>query len=126
MTKIHVFPQKTIQNIVTNIKMSKQLFTGPELPYDIAKGAMASSPDGNGVILFGGYRSSTGTFKILDSILELKSDGEGWLGSWTILTAKLQYARYRHVVIPVVMDIDTCGINGIVSSNTSKIISHDN
>ena len=105
--------------------MSKQLFTGPELPYDIEGGAMASSPDGNGVIFFGGYTKSTGTWKKLDSILELKSDGEGWLGSWTILTAKLQYARSYHVVIPVVMDIDTCGINGIVSSNTSKFISHN-
>ena len=94
------------------------------MPYDIYGGAMASSPDGNGVILFGGYRWSTD--KILDSILELKSDGEGWLGSWTILTAKLQYARYYHVVIPVVMDVDTCGINGIVSSKTSKFISHIN
>ena len=83
---------------------------------------MAPSPDGNGVILVGGY-SSSGT---LDSILELKSDGEGWLGSWTILTAKLQYARYEHVVIPVLMDAATlCGINGIVSSNTSKFISHN-
>ena len=104
--------------------MSKQLFIGPELPYDVRDGAMASSPDGNGVIFFGGGRYSTGN--ALDSILELKSDGDGWLGSWTILTAKLQYARYRHVVIPVVMDIGTCVINGIVSSNTSKFISHDN
>ena len=104
--------------------MSKQLFTGPELPYGIQRGAMASSPDGNGVILFGGYSSSKGGK--IDSILELKSDGEGWLGSWTILTAKLQYARYYHVVIPVVMDVDTlCGINGIVSSKTSKFISHN-
>ena len=105
--------------------MSKQLFIGPELPYDVRDGAMASSPDGNGVILFGGKSYSTGSWKKLDGILELKSDGEGWLGSWTILTAKLQYARYGHVVIPVVMDIDTCGINGIVSSKTSKFISHN-
>ncbi len=38
--------------------MHKQLFTGPELPYNIDSGAMASSPDGNGVIIFGG-RSNT-------------------------------------------------------------------
>ena len=39
--------------------MPKQLSTGPELPYDIYGGAMASSPDGNGVLLFGGRRSSS-------------------------------------------------------------------
>ena len=84
--------------------MSKQLFTGPELPYDVRDGAMASSPDGNGVIFFGGGRYSIGN--ALDSILELKSDGEGWLGSWTILTAKLQHPRSWHVVIPVFTDKD--------------------
>ena len=94
--------------------MPKQLSTGPELPYDIVDGAMASSPDGNGVLLFGGYTYSTGNY--LDSILELKSDGQGWVGSWTILTTKLQYPREWHVVIPVFMDIDTCELNGIVSS----------
>ena len=36
--------------------MPKQLSTGPELPYFISAGAMASSPDGKGVILFGGKR----------------------------------------------------------------------
>ena len=60
---------------------------------------MASSPDGNGVILFGG------------EILELRSDGQGWVGSWTTLTAKLQTPRYSHVVISVFMEKDTCELN---------------
>ena len=80
--------------------LSKQSSTGPELPYGISQSAMASSPDGNGVILFGG------------EILELRSDGQGWVGSWTILTAKLQSPRrYQHVVIPVFMEKDTCELN---------------
>ena len=79
---------------------------------------MASSPDGNGVILFGGKDGSYNPYT--NTILELKSDGQGWVGSWSILTTKLIYSRAYHVVIPVVMDIDTCGINGIVYSNTSK------
>ena len=58
--------------------------------------------------------------RYIDTILELRSDGQGWVGSWSILTTKLKYERAYHVVIPVVMDIDTCGINGIVYSNTSK------
>ena len=68
---------------------------------------MASSPDGNGVILFGGYTTSG----LLDNILELRSNGQGWASSWTTLTAKLQYRRGYHVVIPIVMDIDTCELN---------------
>ena len=84
--------------------MSEKLSTGPKLPYDIDGGRMASSPDGNGVILFGGYSSSLQ--KPLASILELRSDGKGWLGPWTTLTAKLQYPRSFHVVIPIVTDID--------------------
>ena len=47
----------------------------------------------------------------LDSILELRSNGQGWASSWTTLTAKLQYRRGYHVVIPIVMDIGTCELN---------------
>ena len=78
---------------------------------------MAPSPDGNGVILFGGRSSST---SYLDSILELKADGQGWVGSWTTLTTKLQYARREHIVIPVLMDKDICGLSGLVSTTTGK------
>ena len=84
--------------------MPKKLSTGPELPYDICCGAMASSPDGNGVILFGGKSYSNARY--LDVILELKSNGQGWVGSWTTLTAKLQHPRSWHVVIPVFTDKD--------------------
>ena len=78
---------------------------------------MAPSPDGNGVILFGGVSGSG----YLDTILELKADGQGWVGSWTTLSTKLQYAREKHVVIPVWMDPNiVCGLNGIVSTNAGK------
>ena len=79
--------------------------TGPELPYGITKSAMATSPDGNGVILVGGG-SESGS---LNSILELKADGQGWVGLWTTLATKLQYARHSHIVIPVLMDKEICG-----------------
>ena len=92
----------------------KHLSTGPELPYDIGYSAMATSPDGNGVILVGGYSSYR------DSILELKADGQGWVGAWTTLSTKLQYARFWHVVIPVFMKKDICGLDGIVSTTTGK------
>ena len=47
--------------------MLKHLSTGPELPYGIKYSAMAPSPDGNGVILVGGY--SLGPFTILGTLL---------------------------------------------------------
>ena len=94
--------------------MPKYLFTGPALPYGIQDGKMATSPDGNGVVFFGGYGGAQ------DAILQLKSDGQGGVGTWTTLSAKLQYGRYRHVVIPILMDKDICGLNGIVSANAGK------
>ena len=95
--------------------MLKHLSTGPELPYGIKSSAMAPSPDGNVVILVGGYSSG-----VLDSILELKADGQGWVGAWTTLSTKLQYARYAHVVIPVLMNQEICGLSGIVPTTTGK------
>ena len=96
--------------------MLKHLSTGPELPYGIAFSAMSTSPDGNGVIIFGGMSPSG----MLDSILELKADGQGGVGAWTILTTKLQHPRYAHIVIPVLMDKDICGLSGIVLPTTGN------
>ena len=78
---------------------------------------MATSPDGNGVLMFGGTIDLENSYQASDAILELKSDNQGWVGTWTTLSAKLQYGRFRHVVIPLLMDKDICGINGIVSGN---------
>ena len=78
---------------------------------------MATSPDGNGVILVGGKTYSSGWIQ-LDSILELKADGQGWVGAWTTLSTKLQYPRACHIVIPVLMKKDICGLEGIVSATT--------
>ena len=86
------------------------LSTGPELPFEVYGSAMAPSPDGNGVILFGG----TNVSGELDSILELKADGQGWVRSWTILSTKLQYPRFWHMVTPVLMDRDVCDLSGII------------
>ena len=71
---------------------------------------MAPSPDRNGVILVGG-NSASGD---LDSILELKADGQGWVSAWTTLSTTLQYARSRHVVIPVLMHKDICELSAII------------
>ena len=94
----------------------KHLSAGPELPYRLRNSAMATSPDGNGVILVGGFLSSFPWYS--DSILELKADGQGWVGAWTTLSTKLQYARSGHIVIPVLMNKNICGLDGIVSPTT--------
>ena len=90
-------------------------YLGPSLPSGRDGGKMETTPDGNGVLLFGGYSNSSG---YLDDILLLKSDGNGWVGYWTTLEAKLQYARCYHVVIPICMEKDICDLTAIVPCST--------
>ena len=92
----------------------KHLSTGPELPYGLYGSAMATTPDGNGVILVGGRMSPYPWWS--DSILELKADGQGWVGAWTTLSTKLQYGRQYHIIIPVLMNKNICALDGIVSA----------
>ena len=56
---------------------------------------MAESPDGRGVLLFGG-RSGSGEKKE-DRILELRAG----TNSWNILNITLQSGRSKHNVIPL-------------------------
>ena len=71
------------------------LFAGPELPYKLYESAMATSPDGGGVILFGGWNADKSAR--VDTILELRFDAD----EWTELPQKLNSARWYHVVIPI-------------------------
>ena len=93
------------------------LSTGPSLPYGIGTSSLATSPDGNGVIMFGGSTSSSSS---TDTIMELKSDGQGWVSDWTILSAKLQFPRQFHLIIPLLMEQNVCGLDGIVSFSKKK------
>ena len=68
--------------------------TGPSLPYGLWDSAMAESPDGRGVILFGGY-SDENTYE--KRILELRAG----TNSWNILDITLDHGREYHVVIPL-------------------------
>ena len=67
--------------------------TGPSLPYGLAASTMAESPDGRGVILFGGC----GHYVKEKRILELRAGAD----SWNILNVTLKNARRNHVVIPL-------------------------
>ena len=71
--------------------------TGPSLPYSLWNSAMVQSPDGRGVILFGGDTSSDENTDE-KRILELRAGGD----SWNILDITLQNARNYHVVIPLI------------------------
>ena len=70
------------------------MFAGPSLPYKLYSSAMATSPNGGGVILFGG---SIGDYDREDKILELRFAAN----EWTVLPQKLNQARSRHVVIQI-------------------------
>ena len=70
------------------------MFVGPPLPYSYYYSAMATSPDGRGVILFGGWNEGTGK---QDKILELRFGSN----EWTVLPQKLNQPRGEHVVIPI-------------------------
>ena len=71
------------------------LFAGPDLPYKLTDSAMATSPDGGGVILFGGWNIDKGAIE--DKILELRFGAN----EWTVLPQKLNQPRSQHVVIPI-------------------------
>ena len=55
---------------------------------------MAQSPDGRGVLLFGGYSTKNNDEK---RILELRAGAD----SWNFLNVTLKNARKYHVVIPL-------------------------
>ena len=55
---------------------------------------MAESPDGRGVLIFGG---NVGGFSLKKNILELRAGA----ASWNILDVSMQGVRKTHVVIPL-------------------------
>ena len=71
------------------------MFAGPSLPYKLSDNAMATSPDGGGVILFGGWNADKWASE--DTLLELRYDSD----KWTTLPQKMKQPRFRHVVIPI-------------------------
>ena len=71
------------------------MFAGPSLPYELGLSAMATSPGGGGVILFGGYNGDKKAKE--DTILELRLG----VNEWTQLPQTLNQSRHKHVVIPI-------------------------
>ena len=82
-----------MHNNSNNIIILILCIAGPSLPYSLDVSAMAESPDGKGVLLFGGY-TENGREK---RILELRSGAD----SWNILNVTLENSRSYHAVIPL-------------------------
>ena len=76
------------------------------MPYDLEQSAMAESPDGRGVLLFGGESTENDSEK---RILELRAGTD----SWSILNLTLENARRWHVVIPLTSEISQCDVHGL-------------
>ena len=66
---------------------------------------MAKSPDGRGVLLFGGSRGTSSTIELYESkIFELRTGANSsnfleW--NWNILDINLKHGRRQHTVIPL-------------------------
>ena len=74
--------------------------TGPSLPYPRECSVMVESPDGKGVLVFGGMDKWNGSPVPLHqqkSIFELRAGAS----SWNILSITLQNRRGYHAVIPL-------------------------
>ena len=78
---------------INNKIFSLFCITGPYLPYGPSHSALAESPDGRGVILFGGSFNS----RYEKRILELRAGAD----SWNILDVSLENPRAYHVVLPL-------------------------
>ena len=82
--------------LIVNLVILFFCITGPSLPYGLYLSAMAESPDGRGVLLFGGSSCCTGN-GVEKRILELRAGAD----SWNILNVTLENTRSYHVVIPL-------------------------
>ena len=84
--------QKRYQNLTLKKNTNCFFITGPVLPYSLCLSAMAESPDGRGVLLFGGMSDG---HELKDRILELRAGAN----SWNISDITLKNSRRSHAVI---------------------------
>ena len=70
------------------------LLLGPTLPFSSTGYTMVTSPDGQGVMVIGGYNEDEDDHS---SIYELRGNPL----RWTLLKQKLKYPRKWHVSIPI-------------------------
>ena len=88
---------KFVINGKTQHEFSSFCITGPSVPYHFDSSAMTGSPDGRGVLLFGGAIPDEDE-DARDTILELRAGANSWTA---ILNITLQNGRRDHIVIPL-------------------------
>ena len=77
------------------------LHIGPKLPFNLSRSTIVTSPNGQGVMLIGGYGNNVtdDIFDYVDVVLELTAKP---FMKWKILEEqKLKYPRCAHVTIPI-------------------------
>ena len=87
----HIRIGKVLNVVIFDTNNCLFWITGPTLPFPVLRSAMAESPDGKGVLLFGGEG------EIQDRILELRAGDS----SCYILNITLQNKKGYHIVIPL-------------------------
>ena len=71
------------------------MLLGPKLPFKMYDSAMVTSPDGQGVLLVGGYNDDTN--EVTNLILELN----GETMEWNFLKQTLKWPRKGHVAFQI-------------------------
>ena len=74
------------------------LHIGPKLPFKLSSSTIVTSPNGQGVMLIGGYSVTENGPTGLDTVIELTAKP---FMKWKILEHKLKYPRSRHVALPI-------------------------
>ena len=77
------------------------VISGPELPFALCWSRMVTSPNGQGVIVMGGYKDDER--QVSDSIIELSGKTIDSL-KWRVLKLTLQFPRQSFVVLPISKD----------------------
>ena len=87
-----------VLNLFQNNILKKSTFniyiSGPNLPLELAKHAMVTSPTGKGVIVMGGYTDSIGQYS--KAMFELSQSME-----WTRLQQTFQIEHFMPLAIPI-------------------------
>ena len=99
------------------------MISGPNLPSQIEKSTMITSPNGQGVVLIGGYLNWANLFS--KSMIELWGNNLENL-KWITLKQTLQFARRHHVAFLVPDDFANSKIPEIRQEKVFSEINYNN
>lgn len=81
------------------------MFVGPKLPYKIRTASMVTSPDGEGVVLIGGFNVNANQYS--QGLIELRGSSIETL-EWKFLEQSLTFQRRNHVSFPIPDEMTNC------------------